>query len=321
MPTWGPEEDPRGPAEGPPSARSRDALSDDLRREVADARLRLEEAGLRAEAHRLLGNHDQVLEAADEQRAILAEVEGRLGRVVSRAVVQRDAEHVLARTTHPAPTTPVARPDVPDPADVRRRAPLLSGVASVLAVAAIATAAVLGVTRGMDSVEVVGAAVDVPTADQVDERTPSPDETAASSTPTAVAPSGHGAGASGSDPAPSDVAPSAPEPSDPAETGASPTPDQTATSGPTDDPTDDEDSQLEQAVTDLLDAVVRLGGEAAPSPAPSDGHQPGPDADVSAPDVSAPDPSAPDLEEVLDELGPDGQDGEADGFVPAPSAQ
>lgn len=302
MQTEGPHEGSPGAAEGPPSARSRDALTDDLRRELADAGLRLEEAGLRAEAHRLLGNHRQAVEATEEQQAILAEVESRLARVVSTAVVQRDAEHVLARAT-PAPVTAATEP-LP-PVGARPRVPMLSGIASVLALAAVATAAILGVSRGLAPVDVVGAAADTPTQDQT-EPTSSPDDASAGPATAVMGPTGDRGDRPASEAVPSDpLAPSA----DPA-TSSSSEPAEADT--PTEDPTDAEDSELGQAVTDLLDAVGRLGGDAGPdAPTPSDDALSGSEADVSGPDP----------ERLLEEEAPDGEDATDDGFVPAPSAQ
>lgn len=302
MQTEGPHEGSPGAAEGPPSARSRDALADDLRRELADARLRLEEAGLRAEAHRLLGNHEQAVEATEEQQAILAEVESRLARVVSTAVVQRDAEHVLARAT-PAPM-PAATEPLP-PVEERPRVPMLSGVASVLALAAVATAAVLGISRGLAPVEVVGAAIDTPTQDRV-QPTVQADDAEIDATNAVVGPTGDGVDRPASETSPSDRLVPAP--------GAATTssPDPTAPDAPAEDPTDDEDPDLGQAVTDLLDAVGQLGGDAGPdAPTPSEDALPGSEADV----------SGLELEELVDEETPDTLDGATDGFVPAPSAQ
>lgn len=307
----GPDESRLGAAEHrPPSARSRDALADGLRREVAEARVRLEEAGLRAETHRLLGNHEAAVDATREQEQILADVETRLGRVVSSAVVQRDAEQVLADAT-------VAPGDLPvpaqDPRDVRPRTPMLAGVASVLAVVAVSTAAVLGVAGSPDSVEVVGAASDLERQERAS--SPSPDDAPARPSPPA-APTPFTASERG-------AAPERP-------TGAGPTPvaapeivptapatRPTGETAVTDEP-DHGDSDLDHAVTELLDAVGGLEDdpEASPEPEPSE-------SDSETPSVDA-DMSGQDLGKVVDEVAPGATDGtqeDGDGFVPAPSAQ
>lgn len=308
----GPDESRLGAAEHrPPSARSRDALADGLRQEVAEARVRLEEAGLRAETHRLLGNHEAAVDATREQEEILADVEARLGRVVSSAVVQRDAEQVLADATgHPGDLPVHAQ----DPREVRPRAPVLAGVASVLAVVAVSTAAVLGVAGGLDRVEVVGAAGDLEAQEQTS--SPSPDDTPTRPAPPAQAPraavTDDGTTADSSlDAAPTDAV-AAPE------TGRT-TPSTPPTGETTVADESDDGSDLDQAVTELLDAVGGLEQEPdeseEPDPSESDSETPSVDADM----------SGEDLGELVDEVAPDAtggmQDGTGDGFVPAPSAQ
>lgn len=312
---------PRGPDESrlgtaghrPPSARSRDALAEELRREVAEARLRLEEAGLRAETHRLLGNHQAAVDATREQEDILADVETRLGRVVSSAVVQRDAEQVLADATG----LPVDLPAPPhDPREIRPRTPMLAGVASVLAVVAVSTAAVLGVTGALDRVQVVGAASDL---ESQQPSSPSPGDSAtrpalspAEAPRVTVTESGTTTDDGAADAAPTDAV-------------AAPDPGQTATSTPAPGQTnaanesDDGDTELDQAVTELLDAVGGLDQDpeeaSEPDPSESDSETPGAGADM----------SGEDLGELVDEGAPDVTestgDGSGDGFVPAPSAQ
>lgn len=90
--------------------------------------------------------HDATAAAADavrEQQDILADVEARLGRAVSSAVAQRDAEQVLADATDRPGDGPA---QAPDPHEVGPRTPVLAGVASLLAVVALSTAAVPGLT-------------------------------------------------------------------------------------------------------------------------------------------------------------------------------
>lgn len=297
----------------PPSARSRDALADGLRREVADARVRFEEAGLRAEAHRLLGNDDAALDATREQQDILADVEARLGRVVSAAVVQRDAEQVLADVTDlpvdvPAPAS--------DPHELRPRTPMLAGVASVLAVVAVSAAAVLGVTQGLDQVEIVGAASDREPTEQASsspdvERTD--DEVPAPPTPLAGAQPGPAA-----EDGPSDDDATSAEPAGTIAAADPGTPSNPPAQAAVDD-SGEGDSELDQAVTELLDAVggldQRPDEDPAPDPSESDSETPTVDADISGEDLEGV------IEDVVPDASDEPQDGGTDGFVPAPSAQ
>lgn len=311
-----PDESRLGAAEQrPPSARSRESLVDGLRHEVADARVRLEEAGLRAEAHRLLGNHDGARDATREQQDILADIEARLGRVVSQAVVQRDAEQVLADATDRPDVVPARAPDLHEP---RPRTPVLAGAASVLAVAAVAAAAVLGVTGGLDSVEVVGAASDAETpgpttSSSIPETTPPVRPTAplAEAPPPATSDDGPTAGdATTATPSDAVAAPQATRP-----TPLHPSDGQSAVT----EESDEDGSALDQAVTELLDAVGGLDRrpdeEPGPDPSASDSETPSIDADM----------SGQDLGDLVEDVAPDAPGGTQqdapDGFVPAPSAQ
>ncbi len=315
-----PDESRLGAAERrPPSARSRDSLADGLRREVAEARVRFEEAGLRAETHRLLGNDDAALDATREQQDILADVEARLGRVVSAAVVQRDAEQVLADATDLPADVPAP---APDPHEVRPRTPMLAGVASLLAVVAVSAAAVLGVTQGLDSVEIVGAASDRETPEPASSSPTSGD--GADEDPTSPAPLAGAQPGATTEPNTSDGA----TPAAPSEAVAVEDPTRTAPPNPpTGQAAVDEsgDSELDQAVNELLDAVGDLEQrpDEDPDPSESDSETPSLDADI----------SGEDLEDVVEEVVPDAPDGPqdggtegpqdsgTDGFVPAPSAQ
>lgn len=293
------------PTEGPPSARAQASLAADLRREVADARARFEEAGLRAEAHRLLGDDAGAAEVLREQEAILADVQDRLGRAVSAAVVQRDAEQVLAdltgaaRPTDAVPSSAPPRAVSPTRAEAgaagRRRSPALAGAASMVAMLGVVAAAVVGLTRGLDPVEIDGVSADATPGVGVDGAVVSP------APPPGPGRAGSSAEASAAEGPSASEAPRTP--TAPAPTTARPP-----------EPSDDADDQLpsppsvpdlDTVVQDLIDAVAGLG-----APGPAD-----PPNDV--------DSSVPDLEDVVEELVPDAEPTEADdgGFVPDPSAQ
>lgn len=273
----GPDDRPTGtPGTGPPSARARADLREQLGREVADARLRFREAGLRAEAHRLLGDDRAAAEVLDEQQEVLAGLERRLGRVVSAAVLQRDAEEVLAGV----PTLA----DDPAGSPPRRRLPVLSGVASAVAVLAVATLAVLGVVDSPSRLEVLGAAdpadqstSDAPTDDQPSQRPlpPSPDPAPVEGTaPTLDPTSGATTAATEGDPTPTE------------DGAASPT---AADQDPTEDGTEDgAGPSLDELVSGLGDALRRLG--------PDD------DPDGGLPREGAPTDGTDSLDDVVDDV-------------------
>lgn len=298
---------PRQSFEGPPSEQARAALSERLRREVADARMRFEEAGLRAEAHRLLGQHDAAADVVHEQERILAEVQDRLGRAVSAAVVERDAEQVLADLVATERLHPVASPPArdPDPAPVpaeRGRTPALAGVTSIVAVIGLAAAAILGLTRGMDQVEVTEAAADSTPSEQVTDDAPL-------AGPTPLATSSARPGGDASDPA--TVAPS-PDAASP--TPASPAP---TTEDGTDEPSPTPAPGLDTVVQEIIDAVQGLDDA-------------GLDRDDEDPAPGDVDSSVPELDPLLEGLDADGSgwgddttagDDDVDGFVPGGTAQ
>lgn len=253
MPPAGGPTGPRQISDGPPSEQARAALAERLRREVADARLRFEEAGLRAETHRLLGQHDAAAEVLREQEHLLADLQDRLGRAVSAAVVERDAEQVLAdlvATERLGPlepldaTVPAHDPDPTPP--VRARTPVLTGVTSLVAVLGLAAAAILGLTRGLDQVEVTEAA-----ADSTPEDRTTADQPLAGPTPLASFSDRPGGRASG----PATVAPPSAAPStDPTPVEGPTTEDDTAGPSPTPAP-----PELATVVEELIDAVEGLG--------------------------------------------------------------
>lgn len=311
MPDAGTPRGARRPFEGPPSERARAALASELRREVADARTRLEEASLRAEAHRLLGDPSGAADVVREQQDILADVEHRLARVVSAGVIQRDAEEVLAAAaaTHPLSRTPEpveagAQPD--DRRPVRERSPALAGVASMVAVLAVGAAAIMGLSRGLDRVQLADVPAD-PTADVTQDlgpvQGPAPAaDPAAPATTNAPAP------------APSEQ----PATEAPDDRATAPAADATGEATPEPDPT----PELDAVVEELVDAVAGLGQD---NPFPSDPSDPGTE---TPDDVDA---SGPDLDTISGGLGGGGIDGDpapdptatpdGDGFVPDPSGQ
>lgn len=237
-------------ADGPPSARARDDLRADLRREVADARLRLEEAGLRAETHRLLGDDRAAAEVVAEQQQVVADLERRLGRVVSAAVLQRDAEEVLAGvTTGPEVESP--EPAAPDHVPPRRRVPALSGVASAVAVLAVAALAVVGVTDAPSRIEALGAADPARTEPSATASTDRPSQRPLTS---AADPTGR------EDTDATEPGPAATGTVDGATPTTDPVPSPTPETDPTETPTD---PSLDQLVAGLTDALRQLGDDVA----------------------------------------------------------
>lgn len=71
-------------------------LRDELRRDVAELRVRLEELSLRSEVHQVTGNEDGIEAAMVEQRQMLRQFERRLRHRIADAIVEREAEVVLS---------------------------------------------------------------------------------------------------------------------------------------------------------------------------------------------------------------------------------
>lgn len=71
-------------------------LRDELRRDVAELRVRLEELALRSEVHQVTGNADGIEAAIVEQRQMLHQFERRLRHRIADAIVEREAEAVLS---------------------------------------------------------------------------------------------------------------------------------------------------------------------------------------------------------------------------------
>lgn len=302
MTAAGPPTGPRTRPDGPPSEAARASLVAGLRREVADARTRFEEATLRAEAHRLLGDEAGAAEVVREQEQILEEVQGRLARVVSASVVERDAEQVLADVTGTMPlpvVTPDARPVLDPHAHVERR-PALAGVASVVAVLAVATAAMLGLTRSLDQVEVTEVAADAtPTATSED----APTDLAAEAPRPPVTTSRPGGAAS--DPASVPVGPAPVASAD--ATSATTTGTTEDGTGDTPEPSPEPSPELDAVVEELVDAVAGLE-EPAPEDEPTDDESD--EDDEAAEDVTPDeevDASIPGLDELGQRLSDDGR--------------
>jgi hypothetical protein len=70
-------------------------LREQLRREVADLRIRLEEVALRSEVHERIGNLDAVEAAFEEQELMLSQFERRVQHRIVDAIVEREAESIL----------------------------------------------------------------------------------------------------------------------------------------------------------------------------------------------------------------------------------
>lgn len=71
-------------------------LRDELRRDVAELRVRLEELALRSEVHQVTGNEDGIEAAIVEQRQMLRQFERRMSHRIADAIVEREAEVVLS---------------------------------------------------------------------------------------------------------------------------------------------------------------------------------------------------------------------------------
>lgn len=296
---------PTGGPDGPPSWRARESLAARLRGDLADARLRLHETVLRAEAYALLGDDQALADVGREQQALLADIEERFGRTVADAVVERDAEDVVA-AAYPAldgaVVDPVAVPAGDDDASRPRPRPVLSGVASAVALFGLAAAAVLGVQQGPGTLEVVDAADPGPDAapTEVGVQLPDPDPGWWTVMPVEPATGATEAtGDHGAEPAATEApATTAAEPAAPAPTTGS------------DDADDREDApnspDLDSVVSDLNEAVERLdGSELGRSTPPVEDQLPPPPSPRPTADT---DPDAPteDATEPVDVAADDG---------------
>ncbi len=288
---------PTGGPDRPPSWRARESLAERLRGDVADARLRLHETVLRAEAYALLGDDQALAEVGREQQALLADIEERFGRTVADAVVERDAEEVIA-AAYPvldgAVVDPVAVPAGDDDAPRPRPRPVLSGVASAVALFGLASAVVLGVQQGPDTIEVVDAADRGPDAAQTEAgvQLPAPDPGWWTVVP--VDP------AAGPTEAGDEVVAEATATDAAEATAAEPaTPASTSDPGDADDGEDAPDApDLDSVVSDLNEAVERLDGSQLGVTDPPGEEQLLPPSPESATDTGSGDPTEDGTESV-----------------------
>jgi hypothetical protein len=137
---------------GRPSPAAQARLADSVRRELGDLEVRIEEARLRAEVFRVSGRPDAAAEALAEQQNLLTSFATRLQSAVSSSVVERDAEDVVASALAGRVVT-----SPPEDVEPSRRRPVLSGVASALAVVA-ALAITLLPGSGPAAIDAIGAA-------------------------------------------------------------------------------------------------------------------------------------------------------------------
>lgn len=129
-------DDANRPADG-----SAERLSGDLRREVADFEVRIEEALLRADALRLTGDVSGAERVDHEQQDLLGELENRLQAHVAAAFVAREAERVVAGSLLDAdPSWDMAGPI---PVSTDDRGFLRRGIGSMAGALALAAAVAL----------------------------------------------------------------------------------------------------------------------------------------------------------------------------------
>lgn len=104
---------PRRASDARPSPVSRDRLAARVERDVADVRTRLEEAVLRQDALLASGQPDRAAAVVDEQHALMDELREQVEASVAAAIVEAEAESVLAA----APDSAQLFGPVEDPAD------------------------------------------------------------------------------------------------------------------------------------------------------------------------------------------------------------
>lgn len=141
---------PERAADGVPSGVSQARLAHEVKREVAELRVRMSEASLRSGALRDAGHPHAAAEVVAEQRAMLDDFRNRLDAVVSAAAVEREAELVLAAE--------LARAD--GHAEPRRLPAALSAALAAAALLALS----LGPTDGMASAPAASAGLDAAAA-------------------------------------------------------------------------------------------------------------------------------------------------------------
>lgn len=122
-----------------------DRLARRLRSDVADVRVRLEEAALRSDALLATGQPERAAAVLEEQHALLAELRETLSSSVAAAMIEAEAESVLAGS--PDAPTLFGDPGPPEP----RRSARSTASALVSAVAALALLIVAAPTPPPDT--------------------------------------------------------------------------------------------------------------------------------------------------------------------------
>lgn len=109
------------------SRSARERLRDALRNQLDEVQVRLQEAILRADAHLLTGNSQGAEQALEDQRRLLGDLERRLESVLSDALVEREAEAVVADAASRLEESPEGQPSAGTAAAARSGAPRTSG--------------------------------------------------------------------------------------------------------------------------------------------------------------------------------------------------
>lgn len=128
----------RQPSGAPPSGYAARRLGEELRREVADLRVRLQETTLRSDAYLAAGYPEAAAEVVAEQRQLIARFHARVDRSTAAASVEAEAERVLAAAPGSAEfeLAPAGRPRVGPPTAATMRSALAALALAALAVVA-----------------------------------------------------------------------------------------------------------------------------------------------------------------------------------------
>lgn len=126
---------------GRPSGVARDRLAARIRADVADVRVRLEEAVLRSDVLLATGQRERAAAVIDEQHALLAELQDTIASAVAAASVEAEAEAVLLGA--PDGSALFAPAGVPAPSDLESPRRSLRATASALASAVAVLAALI----------------------------------------------------------------------------------------------------------------------------------------------------------------------------------
>lgn len=111
------------------SRTARERLRDALRDQLDEVQVRLQEAILRADAHLLTGNSQGAAQALEDQRQLLGDLESRLDSVLSDALVEREAEAVVADAATRLDRSSEGQPSVGTATTTRADAPSPTGSA------------------------------------------------------------------------------------------------------------------------------------------------------------------------------------------------